>query len=275
MKFCTVAYLPPASKFNTTEFKANLKEFKTTNPLYLFSDTAHDIEGLIRTSNPEPKGPGALANKWFTNNRVFFTACRIAITSGATHFCYLESDCRIGRDGWDQILWEEFQSYPLPIVIGGTKVVYNPCNAGLTAALRWSEDVKSFSNPGKLPIATYGWLGAADASGSCVFVNGALGVYDLSEIGRLFDLGNSGDEAIKSTAWDMEIGKRLWKIYGPDVYYLVGHLNSVFSTYGNVLTSEELRLQWLKQGRINAVHQIKNQQKETKARSPSLKESNE
>lgn len=255
MKFCTIAYLPPAIRFPTAEFKENLKQFKTRFPLLVFSESKHDFPGLISIPDPEPRtGHG---HKYFTNNRIFLTAVLMAMKHGFTHFCYLEADCRVGRDYWDETYWEEFCSHPKPIVTGGTTVVYNPCNTDRQSALRWQELLITNTSPSKLPIATYGWKAANVGTGSCVFVNGALGIYSVSEMARLFDLTKTATEAEKSQPWDMEIGMRMWNRYGRDVYYLVGHLVSVFSGYGNVLSTEEDRLHWLAQGRFVAVHQVK------------------
>lgn len=258
MKFCTIAYLPPYPKFSTPEFKANVLAYKTAHPLILFSDTAHpDVPNVLKIGNPEPVTPYAKRNRWFCSNRVFLTAAIIAKGAGYTHFCYLECDCRVGQDHWDKVVWNEFCDDPKPIVVGGTIVTYNPCNTDRLSAVRWGEMMRKHSNPGKLPLATYGSKASRISSGSCPFVMGALGVYSVSEIGRLFDLTKSGDEAAASTAWDMEIGLRMWKVYGPDSFYLLGHLPSVYSSNGNVLNTEAERLQWLAQGKVVAVHQIK------------------
>lgn len=256
MKFCTITYLPPAVKFPTADFKANLQKHKTRYPLICFSDSAQDIPDLIQIPNPEPKGGGSY-KPWFVNNRIFLTAVSIALKNGYTHFCYLEADCRVGRDYWDEVLWNEFCDYPMPIVTGGSMVAYNPCNADRAAAIRWLELLKNNTSPSKLPIAHYGWKAANLGTGACVFCNGALGVYSVSEMARLFDLTKTTTEAAKSNPWDQEIGFRMWERYGRDVYYLVGHLVSIFSGYGNVLSTEEERLHWLEQGRFVAVHQVK------------------
>lgn len=254
--FCVIGYLPPADKFPTDEFKANLKEFPTEHKLILFSDGDHPDLDVIKIGNPEPQGPAGRHHKWFTNNRVFFTAARIALKNGYTHFLYLEADCRVGRAGWDDVVWKEFLEHPYPIVFGGTMVAYNPCNSDQKTAIRYGEAATQFFQRMGLPMGTYGYKGAADNTGSSFYVNGALGIYDVSELGRLFDLNNTTKEALEF-AYDSLGGTRMWEKYGADALFLIGNLPSMFSSYGDVMSTPEQRMEWLKSGRFVAVHQVK------------------
>jgi hypothetical protein len=269
-KFCTIGYLPPADKFPTVAFLDNLRKFPTKHPLILFSeDTAYGVLDIpnvhfnLLKKSPEPGQtvlmPNGKPNPRFTNNRVFLTAIGIAHRLGFTHFCYLEADCRVGRAEWDDVVWREFCEYPLPIVIGGSAVCYNPCNSDRHAAKRWKEFMRfsTSEESWRPPIANYGWKSANDNTGACLFVNGALGIYDISEMGRIWNMSKVWDEAASAGAWDQVNGSRLWKIYGAHVFSIVGHLHSILSTYGDVMTTEVERLEWLNDGRIVATHQIK------------------
>jgi hypothetical protein len=55
----------------------------------------------------------------------------------------------------------------------------------------------------------------------------------------------------------MEIGGRLWKVFAEDTFDFLGHLDTIYSGYGDILTTEEERMNLLRSGKVVAVHQIK------------------
>jgi hypothetical protein len=57
--------------------------------------------------------------------------------------------------------------------------------------------------------------------------------------------------------WDKEIGLRMWKAHGLEVFDRIGVLKSSYSSYGNAVTTEAHRKELLTSGKIVAVHQIK------------------
>lgn len=262
MKLCALAYLPPKAFGCSKVFAENLDQFPTKYDLLTYSES-EDWPGAVRLKgNPEQVKNTTFQdgrpNPFAINNLVFFTGVRIAQSKGYTHFIYLESDCRVGRKDWDEVIFEEYFNLGKPTLAAGTLACYNPNNFSLLAAKRWAELVsKNISR--NVPIATYGWKGAAEKFPCCVFPNGALGVYDLAWMGQLFDLNNTMDVAKCHTAWDMAFGVNIWKLFEEDSYEVLGMLQSVFSSYGDVLTTEEQRLQWLREGKFVAVHQVKGQ----------------
>jgi hypothetical protein len=185
---------------------------------------------------------------------------RIAIKQGASHVLLVEDDVRVRGKGWDEKIFAEFFNNPNPILIGGSVVVYNPSNSNLAALRRWEELIKSNTRR-NFPIPTYGTKGAADGSGTAVFVNGAGGVYSIDAIKMLFPNlmtpGATFDLAVNDCAWDFSIGFRIWEKFKEHAYDLVGMINCIFSGYGDVLTSELDRLQMLRSGDVCLVHQVK------------------
>lgn len=252
-----LAYVPPVQKFHPEVFVANIRRFANDVPVLLFSDAwpdtiriSHSPEMVRRHANPANP-----LKDWSVNNMVFFTGLRIAAKHKATHVLYVEADSRVNGDHWADRVFEEYFAHGSAL-IGGSMVLYNPCNAGAEAARRCHETMARNTRK-NFPIPIYGWKGAADGTGSCVFVNGSLGIYDMAEMALLFDLEKTADLSLKSTAWDMEVGVRLWAKYGADTYDRVAHLTTVFSSYGEVLTTEAQRLDMLRNGEIWGVHQIK------------------
>jgi hypothetical protein len=74
---------------------------------------------------------------------------------------------------------------------------------------------------------------------------------------ELFDLSDTGKLAAQSFAWDFAIGDRLWQKMGHNAYDCVAHLDCIYSSYGDVLTSESDRLNMLRTGEAVLVHQVK------------------
>lgn len=260
MKVCSITYLPPPTFGNSPSFLENLIRYPTLSPLVCFSDHDYGLDVIRLKASPEAAKDGA--NPFAVNNACFFTALRIADRQGYDYFCYLESDCRVGKPRWDAALFDEFFDDPRPLICGGSMVVYNPANSGPVGWQKWCELCNRHNGDEKnRAIPTYGWKGAADASGSCVFVNGALGVYSVAWLKQLFPEvlkdGQTLIEAQRSKPWDLQIGLNIWEKFGVESYEVVGHMTSIFSSYGDVLTTEAQRVQWLREGRYVAVHQVK------------------
>jgi len=65
------------------------------------------------------------------------------------------------------------------------------------------------------------------------------------------------ETAQKIRTFDYEIGIRLWGDFKEKVYEKVVQLNSMWSAYGNILSTENERRDLLTEGKVVAVHQIK------------------
>lgn len=257
MKIATIAYVPPPQFGCATVFHDNLRKFRTRYPLLVYSD--HDWPDTIKIRNPEGVNQmmtNRTMNRWAVNNAIFLTGMRIAKSQGYTHVIYVESDCRVGCDNWDEQVFAEYFSLGKACIGAGTLACYNPCNYSRKAAMRWTELVAG-NTKRNIPVATYGWKGASDPGNTLIFPNGALSVLDVDWMARLFDLNRTIVSATEATAWDMALGQRVWKLFEEESFDVMGMLRSVFSSYGDILTTEAERLEWLRAGQYVAVHQVK------------------
>lgn len=252
MKTGTICYIGEPRFAPTEAFLSNYKKYPPHGECLTFS-AGHPADVTIMSPETQLKS-AAKERGYILGNAIFWTAVRIARTKAWTHFLYVEPDCRFGKAGWDKVIFDEFFKAVNKPVIGGSVVVYAPFNSDMAAAKafrRWYLRTKMF-----LPCPIYGCKGAEIKDGTMVFVNGALAVYDMAWLQKTFDLDKSIELALMSP-YDMEIGKRLWEEHHERAYEHIAHLNSIWSGYGNVLTSEEERIEMLRHGDIVAVHQVK------------------
>lgn len=261
MKTVTIAYCPPFSFPGAEAFGRNLKAFPPTGEFVTYSDAPGNWPAAIPLNgNPEQfrgaKFSDGKPNPFAVHNVVWLTGLRIARDRGATHVLYVEADCRMGKEGWDEIIFEEYFNLGKPAIVAGTLSVYNPCNSTPRGCQKWRDLVGKNHRHG-IPTATYGWFGANQPGPSCCFPNGALAVYDMAWMQAFWNLDDTAGAAVNNTAFDMAIGQKLWEMFGDDAYEVVGSLDSVFSGYGNVLTTEEQRLQMVRDGKIVGCHQVK------------------
>lgn len=252
-----------------TAFYQNITRFKTTHPLILFSEHPWPDVTPLKISPEVPFAAGK-PHKFAINNVLWFTALKMARAQGYSHVLYLESDCRVGRDGWDGAMFDEYFDIGRPLIAGGTLAVYNPSNAGRKAHERWEKLVvenatkwqgKPFEQCRKnVPVGTWGWMSADTKGPSCVFPNGALGIYAIEWMHELFDLTVTATEhAMRPEPFDMSVGLRTWAKFEEDSYEVLGMLHSCYSGFGNVVTSISERQEMLTSGKICAGHQYKDE----------------
>lgn len=272
-----LGYIPrnniPAKVCCPSAFVENISRFKTRAPTVFYSDGDWPIAD-IKILNPEPipNMEAKLKNGWpnffVLNNFIFFTAMRIALARGFTHIIYLEADCRVGKDFWDDELFDFHFRSPEPLVCSGTAVAFNVATAGRDALarwLQWSCDQKMV--PGFPCPSVYGWRGQSTTTEKpTVFVNGALGVYDVTWLKKLFGMDGLPPAQTKDNckllaesnfAWDFAIGYLLWQVMGVHSFNVVANNPRVYSGFGDVMSSEAERMQMLKDGVVSCVHQVK------------------
>lgn len=269
MKLCIAGYLPPPSFTGSKSFLDNLQQFKRLYPLHLISDHPYELKGgpavLKLKASPEIYknilDSGNNKNRWGLSNGLFFTSIKLMRKMGYTHVLYLESDCRVGCDYWDEQIVEEFlERGERSTIAAGSTVCYAPCNnSDPDFQARWATYTGRSARirPG-YPVPTYGKGSSKVKQRPAIIVNGAAGIYSINELEELFDLESpTRTLAAESTAWDWEIGLRAYQKYGAKVFDKFLLLNTVFSSYGDILTNEAERRQMLMSGRFVAVHQIK------------------
>lgn len=275
-KLCVVGYLPSPSdaRFNTRSFLANIKANPPTGDVLFYSDHPQpdwpnviplrkNIDTLDQLKHATITRPGASEpspNRAAFNNAIFLTGLRIAESKGITHMLYVETDVRVRGAGWDQKIFGEFFNSPRHLIAAGSIMAFNVANESIEALKRFYRFVDETAARGRrMPIPPFGWLSAASNKGSVVFTNGAGSVYSIQGLRLLFPPDEEKTDialAARIPAWDFETGHRLWRKFGVGSYELLDNLPSVFSAYGDVLSTPESRLAMLNDG-YSLVHQIK------------------
>lgn len=250
-----IGYVPPPHFPGASAFLSNIRKFKTDNELILFSD--HPYDGMIHLkASPEV----ARSQKgWAVSNIIWLTALKILRERPIERFLYLEADCRVKGDYWDRRIFEEVkQADPL---VAGTLVCHSMSNKNLAWTKLW-HDFMARNAGGTFPIHCYGNGGATEAREPIVFANGALGVYHLQGMLEAFQEGLLPGKmlswSVNNTAWDVAVGQSFYRTQGESVFHgIFMHLQSIYSGFGNVQTTEAERAEFLSSGRVAAVHQIK------------------
>lgn len=268
MKLCSVAYLPPRSIGHAEIFLGNLSKFPTKHPLLLLSDQDYPQRtGTIVAPEDARQFRDHSTGKmdFSINNCIFLRCMSEARKQGFTHAIYIECDSRVGVAGWDEQIFAEFFATGKPAMCGGSVVCYNPFNGGKEGADAFNELIRKHNTKRNFPVAAYqpqvkafGFKSSADHSGSAIFPNGSLSVWDLAFYKDLLGAAKSAAQTAGEWGpWDMELGKLMWAKYRAGAYELVNHLKTVYSSYGDALTTEDERLEMLRAGTVVGVHQVK------------------
>ena len=253
MKCCSLLYLPPPTVAPAAILE-NLRRFPPQHDLIVFSEHDHDWPNLVKLKVSPEVAVGSKQSKTVISNVVFLTGLQIALSRGYTHALVLEADCRVGCEGWDEVIFKEY--FERGCIVGGSLMFYNPASFSPLGLQRWQKIVVERTER-NFPCPTYGIGDDTVRQPSCVFPVGALSVLDLWWMSKMFSLKNAVEEARGMGDWDMEIGKKLWALFAEEAYNKAGQLWSVFSGKGDVVTDEQARLDWLRTGKIVAVHSVK------------------
>lgn len=264
MKVASFCYVPPPTVGFSQVFWDNLNTFPPKHDLIVYSDHRWSNTSILLKANPEilrgrvfRSGPHAgKENPFALHNGLFLAGLKMCRERGVSHALYVEADCRVGRKDWDDVIFDEYFSLGRPCIVAGTLSVYNPSNYGIPAARKFEKLVKNPPAHG-IPMGVYGFHSAATQAASCIFPNGALAIYDVAWMLQMFDVDNQVAQSEENTAFDMALGHRIFDLFSEDAYEVVGSLGSVYSGYGNVLTTPEVRRELLTSGKVVAMHQEK------------------
>lgn len=274
MKCAIFAYLPPDKEpWHPREFLKNIGKNQPKNKAFFYSDQDWGTSwpNFRPTTSVDNK---SATNVVSTNNTVFLHGVRIACREGIDWMLYLESDCRVKGQHWDDIIFSEFfdsKDYASPgfvpnqeLDMGGSIVLFRSKNKC------WFHDgAQRYILPKSKPMSRYTpSFGCPDSEGSisdtnCVFPNGALGVYRVSTLSDIWGVGpDTTDEQIKSTAsrrkaWDWHHGDILLRSYQQRVFEHIKQIRCIYSSAGNVRTTEKERQFMLMSGLVVAIHQVK------------------
>jgi hypothetical protein len=265
MKIGIIGYVPPPNIGHPQAFLDNINSFKHEHELLLYSD--HDWPNIThKVPSPEVIKKSSPQNLWAVPALAFLHGLRLAIIAKFDYVLILEPDVRVGCDGWDKIITDEaFKDGEF--AAAGTIICYNPFNGGRENADKFVQFITKHNigeNNWRKPItvrvprvATYGSKGMKDHSGCAAFPNGALAVYHVETLKKVFGKNDIVTLAANSHAWDLEIGKGLWTIFGDKVFDNIRNLSSIYSSYGDVITTEHERISMLESGQVVGIHQVK------------------
>jgi len=273
MKLASLLYLPglTVSPERTGACLANLARWKHAYPIFVYSDSewhsslwkllgaAGPME-FFKCGNPEVVKTDTVHH---VPKLAYLMGLEIAIAQGLTHFLTLETDCRVWGDNWDEAIFTEFLEQGDDKVLGGTLFVWHPFNAGLDYAQEFTAFMQ-VANLGfqkrlvSLPnVFVYGGRGSCEKHKTCAYPNGAGSIAKTSFVQQVFGHREIKVAAQEGSAWDAHLGFGLFDIYGPNGYTRLAPLRNVFSVYGDLLTSEQLRLNLLTLGQVRLAHQVK------------------
>lgn len=256
MKIGTISYIPPKGILNSESFYNNVSRVKATHPLFLFSDDPKwNPSQLIKWPDFGGRKP-----PWTINNFLFFKALEIAKAADLDYYLFMESDSRVAGDGFDEWIFNDFfHRYPNGIACAGTPVCWDMASGGREFAKRVVAEAFRYQTATGLPVSFYSGKNPMDCSGGAYYPNGSLAVYQTKAMATVFggfdiDIVNYSK---RLTAFDLALGRALWNFHQVKAVDHVGWLSSCYSAYGNCVTTEKERLQFLADERFAAVHQIK------------------
>lgn len=289
-RVCVTGYVPPPSFKGAKSFLENLSRNQISGEYFFLSEHREYGFGDKNLLGHPPELNAAVMEKKTPrlSNLVFLSCLRVASQRGYTHMLYIESDCRFKGNGWDAIMFEEFFSLPFPALAGGSVTAHSMINGGGEFYRRFSQYFKEKQK--NLPLPVFGIQalnvpGAAEcfkdgeaqviAPGDSravlrnvkpsLYPNGAIGIYDIAMCREIFGMNPDGSwkkdyngmMVVSWPAWDYVIGMALYDKFGSDVFDVVAHLETCWSSYGDSLSTEAERLQMLRDGVCRGVHQVK------------------
>ncbi len=256
MNLGTITYVPPKGVLNSDSFYANITKFKAKYPLYLFSDDPRWTPSqLVKWPDWGGKKPA-----WAINNWLFAKSLQIAKAANLDYWIFCESDSRVGCDNFDEIIFEDFFSrYPNGIATAGSPVCWDVAAGGREFAKRVIEEAWNYQKATGMPMPFYSGKAPMDCSGAAYYANGSLAIYQTEAMLKIFS-GFDVDIVHFSkhmTAFDLQLGRSIWNYHRANAIEHVGWLSTCYSAYGNCVTTEKERLQFLADGKFVAVHQVK------------------
>lgn len=254
MNIGTVCYVPPQSFELAHAFVDNLASYTPQHSVHLFSnDDAWKVKW--RCPNPDQ----AKSRHHFTiSNFVFFCALAVADRAGLDSFIYLECDSAVGREHWDEAIFDEHFTHE-GALFSGTPVLWNSHGAGNDSLIRTVEYAHAYNAKAVAPMLIMGRGQPHERHGVCLYANGSVAVYHVETLKQIFPFYYDPlRQALSSTAWDMAIGYGLWSKFGMAVFDKVAPLVCSYSGCTDAFMSEADRVQLLRDKRVVAVHQVKN-----------------
>lgn len=253
MNVATLAYVPSHHRLNPEAFLRNLNHWKNSHEVILYSDNPHDSSVL---EIPSPDAIKASSNRVAINNLLFLQAVKICEQRGIERFIYLESDCRVCRDGWDGDMFNEASRYP-DMFAAGTPAQYNRKKMPDSQKSAIDAAVSGYTRDTGFSVPSFD--SRAERPLGCWFIMGGGAVYSTAIASDIFlyyekDLAS---KAVQDPAFDLKFGLRCYQLFREKAVNKLPWLKCVFSTYGNKINTEKERIEMAKSGRWATIHQIK------------------
>lgn len=256
MNLGTCVYVPPKGRLNSDAFMSNISAYSSKHPIYFYSDEkGRGIENII--ANPEvtrnPHRP------WIVNNTIFLFGLKLASDAKLDYMLYCESDSRVKGDHWDGVMFDEMFAGCKEPLCYGTPVAWNISQAGGEALKKVTEFGCRVLNQSGLPMPVYGWHRPGSLDTICVYPNGSLSILHMPtmlEIFNGFDV-DIGRAAAQWDAWDLIIGRGIWKKFGVGLFDMFSIATKSYSGYGDAIVNESQRRDMLTGGKVVAAHQFK------------------
>lgn len=257
MKLGIIGYIPPDHGYPHS-FLKNMRQFRTSSQLYLYSD-APDMFGLdMRIQKP---GEAVMYRNvpLSLNNFVFLKGIEVALKNELDYFIYLEEDVRVRGDFWDERLFTEFFAHK-DCVVGGTPSIWNMglCGAeAAIAAVRFSNRV--IKTTGRPPLFWGGGGRYGGPMGLWVYPNGAGAIFHTATVKAIFNGYQSdiGTFCANLQAWDVHAGKGMWNQFKLESFDRIAVLKSEYSGFRDCAYSLHERKKMLTDGDVVLIHQIK------------------
>ena len=178
---------------------------------------------------------------------------------GADFMCYIEEDCRVGKD-WDLTLRDEAIGSTRDPWCVGTPCIWNMFSGFRTdwvdSACRYTVDYNDSTGFVPSMEGVFGEYGI----GPCVFPNGAFAFYSREAMEEVFvdkfRAGGMGQFA-GAPPYDITFGAFAAKKFNLDSFKRIRWMPSLYSGCGDHWYTLQNRLSMLASGRVVACHQVK------------------
>jgi hypothetical protein len=256
LKLGIIAYAPVLDRLHPEPFIRNIKHWKTTNPIYWYSDYK-GYDWAQHVSSPDILRKSK--NKIACHNCLFLFGLRIAIENGLDKFLFLESDTRVRGDYWDDKVFSEAADLNPQAWVAGGPAIWNSqyLSPEVKSNVEWFiEDYRlrsGFITPEFRPRKD------PDHSTPCIFIIGAGAVYNTKAMSELYksQLDAPGHSAVRMPPFDLDIGTRTFRMFGKESVGKFSALTSVFSSFGDRVLNQTDRIALLKSGKVALIHQVK------------------
>lgn len=251
-----MAYLPPPGFGNSDVFLKHITECPPKHQLVLLSD--HPWPQSVQIPDPLK----VCTSKNDIASFVFLHALNMAERSNWTHFIWLETDCRVGSEGWDRRVMAQWKGAADGVIGGGNLAMFGAVRGTpVDAQLKALEQKYPVGNASRGPFSRttillhgHGKLGAILAP----FVNGAPAVYAVKALRELIGEGTVTDLLKKLPIQDLSLGHLTVAKYGANrCLSKWWHMPGLMATAGEQIYPIKTRMSLLKSGEVDIVHPIK------------------